>query len=93
MVMLGMYESRQVMTDAQIISIAITVLAIFGGTLINNARLGDVKEALRAEAKADKGEIVNMIAELRRIIEGNHDTTLRMLADIDQRVTRLEARG
>jgi hypothetical protein len=88
------------MTDAQIISIAITVLAIFGGTLINNARLGDVhtrlgdvKEALRAEAKADKGEIVNMIAELRRIIEGNHDTTLRMLADIDQRVTRLEARG
>jgi hypothetical protein len=88
------------MTDAQLISIAITVLAIFGGTLINNARLGDVhtrlgdvKEALRAEAKADKGEIVNMIAELRRIIEGNHDTTLRMLADIDQRVTRLEARG
>ena len=81
------------MTDAQIFSIAITVLAIFGGTLINNARLGDVKEALRAEAKADKGEIVNMIAELRRIIEGNHDTTLRMLADIDQRVTRLEARG
>ena len=81
------------MTDAQLISIAITVLAIFGGTLINNARLGDVKEALRAEAKADKGEIVNMIAELRRIIEGNHDTTLRTLADIGQRVTRLEARG
>jgi hypothetical protein len=81
------------MTDAQLISIAITVLAIFGGVLMNNTRLGDVKEALRAEAKADKGEIVNLIAELRRIIEGNHDTTLRMLADIDQRVTRLEARG
>jgi len=85
------------MTDAQMISIAITVLAIFGGVLVNNARfitLGDdLKETLRAEAKADKGEIVNMIAELRRIIEGNHDTTLRMLADIDQRVTRLEARG
>jgi len=81
------------MTDAQLISISITVLAIFGGVLINNARLGDVKEVLRAEAKTDKGEIVNMIAELRRIIEANHDTTLRMLADIDQRVTRLEARG
>jgi hypothetical protein len=41
-------------TDAQLVSIAITVLAIFGGVLMNNARLGDVKEALRAGAKADK---------------------------------------
>ncbi len=81
------------MTDAQMISIAITVLAIFGGVLVNNVRLGDVKEALRAEAKADKAEIMHVIADLRRIIEANHDTTLRMLADIDQRVTRLEARG
>lgn len=81
------------MTDAQLISISITVLAIFGGVLINNSRLGDLKDTLRAEAKADKSEIVNMIADLRRIIETNHDTTLRMLADIDQRVTRLEARG
>lgn len=39
------------MTDAQIIAIAITVFAIFGGVLINNARLGDVKETLRAEMK------------------------------------------
>lgn len=88
------------MTDAQLISIAITVLAIFGGVLVNNARLGDVnirigdlKDTLRAEARADKSEILNMISELRRLIETNHDTTLRMLADIDQRVTRLEARG
>ncbi|HKD10403.1 MAG TPA: hypothetical protein VKB79_31130 [Bryobacteraceae bacterium] len=88
------------MNDAQILAIAITVLAIFGGVLINNARLGDVntrlgdvKEALRAEMRADKADIMNMFAELRRLIETNHDTTLRMLADIDQRVTRLEARS
>ncbi len=88
------------MTDAQLISISITVLAIFGGVLVNNARLGDVhtrlgdvKEVLRAEAKAGNGEIMNVIADLRGIIEANHDTTLRMLADIDQRVTRLEARS
>ena len=71
------------MNDAQILAIAITVLAIFGGVLINNARLGDVKEALRAEMRADKADIMNMFAELRRLIETNHDTTLRMLADID----------
>jgi hypothetical protein len=81
------------MTDARLISISITVLAIFGGVLIDNARLGDVKEVLRAEARAGNGEIMNVIADLRRIIEANHDTTLRMLADIHQRVTRLEARG
>ena len=81
------------MNDAQIPAIAITVLAIFGGVLINNARLGDVKEALRAEMRADKADIMNMFAELRRLIETNHDATLRMLADIDQRVTRLEARS
>jgi hypothetical protein len=81
------------MNDAQILAIAITGLAIFGGVLINNARLGDVKEALRAKMRADKADIMNMFAELRRLIETNHDTTLRMLADIDQRVTRLEARS
>jgi hypothetical protein len=81
------------MNDAQILAIAITVLAIFGGVLINNTRLGDVKEALRAEMRGDKADIMNMFAELRRLIETHHDTTLRMLADIDQRVRRLEARS
>ena len=49
------------MADAQILAIAITVLAIFGGTLINNIRIGDLndtigglKEVLRAELKAHK---------------------------------------
>jgi hypothetical protein len=73
------------MNDAQIIAIAITVLAILGGTLVNNTRLGDVKEVLRAE-------LLKETAAIRHLIERNQDTLLTELARIDQRVTRLEAR-
>jgi hypothetical protein len=45
------------MTGAQIIAIAITVLAILGGALIDNSRIGDVKEVLRAEFRAETGEL------------------------------------
>jgi hypothetical protein len=40
------------MIDAQIIALSITVLAILGATLVNNVRIGDVKEVLRAEMDA-----------------------------------------
>jgi hypothetical protein len=52
------------MTGAQILAIAITVLAVPGGTLVNNSRtsdinnrLGDVKEVLHAEFRADIGQL------------------------------------
>ena len=87
------------MTDAQIIAISITVLAILGGVLINNARIGDVKETLRAEMNAHRAEVKAEVSALRveindrfNAIENKLDTILRMLADVDQRVTKLEAR-
>jgi hypothetical protein len=52
------------MTDAQIISIRDHRPRDFWR---GAARWGDVKEVLRAEAKAAKGEIMNMIADLRRL--------------------------
>src|SRR4051794_10788018 len=49
------------MTDAQLVAIAITILTVLAGTLINNSRigdinhrLGDVKEVLRAEKRVVK---------------------------------------
>jgi len=39
------------MADAQILAIAITVLVVLAGTTLNNSRIGDVKEVLRAEIK------------------------------------------
>ena len=80
------------MTDAQIIAISITVLAIFGGVLINNARLGDVKEVLRAESKAEISGLRLEMTGRFNAIENKLDAILRLLADLDQRVTNLEAR-
>jgi hypothetical protein len=42
-------EAEFQMTDAQILAMAITVLAVLAGRIVNNTRLGDVKEVLRAE--------------------------------------------
>ena len=88
------------MADAQIIAIAITVLAIVSGVLVNNsrigdihARLGDVKETLRAETKAEISALRVEMNDRFNAIENKLDAILRMLADVDQRVTRLEARN
>jgi hypothetical protein len=90
------------MNDAQIISISITVLAIFAGSLYNNVRISDMSArfadvnqctddlgvVLRAEMKASQAEI-NFQFERTNV---KIDSLLRLVADIDQRVTALEAR-
>ena len=91
------------MTDAQLISIAITVLAIFGATLINNSRIGDVnsrigdaKEVLRAEFRADIGQLrsdLTSIMETRfNSIARKLDELLRIVGDHKTRITALEQR-
>jgi hypothetical protein len=40
------------MNDSQIIALSITVVAILGATLVNNASIGDVKDVIRAEVDA-----------------------------------------
>ena len=87
------------MTDAQIIAVSITVLAVLVGTLFNNARIGDLnsglnkriedtKEVLRAEMKANAAE---MNVRLNSI-DMKLDALLKLIADVDARVTRLEMR-
>jgi low affinity Fe/Cu permease len=76
------------MTDAQLISIAITVLAILGGTLINNSRLGDVKEVLRAEMGALEARMENRF----NLIDRKLDEILRIVGDHETRLAKLEER-
>jgi len=83
------------MSDAQLITIAITVLAILGGTLINNSRIGDVnlrigdvKEVLRAEMKALEARMENRFDR----IEHKLDEILRIVGDHETRITALEQR-
>ena len=75
------------------IAIAITVLALVSGVLINNSRLCDVKETLRVETRAEVSPSRVEMNGRFNAIENKLDAILRMLAGLDRRVTRLEARN
>jgi hypothetical protein len=90
-------------TDAQIITIAITVLAVLAGTLFSNARIGDLSaritdtnNALSARItdlkEVMRAELQKETGELRHLIERNREAILTGLSRIGQRVTRLEER-
>jgi hypothetical protein len=78
------------MNDSQIIALSITVLAILGATLINNARIGDVKEVLRAEMDARFAKL-DLSLEIRfNSIDRKLDEFLRVMADHDHRIPVIE---
>ncbi len=88
------------MTDAQIPAIAITVLVVLAGTMLNNSRIGDVKEMLRADIKnvalqLDKGMLVQFNAMDARFnsVERKLDELIRIGADHDSRITKPEDRS
>ena len=90
------------MNDAQIISISITVLAIFAGSLYNNARIGDISGRFSdiSNRFADTNRRIDDVAAVTRAeitlqferTNNKIDALLKLVADIDQRVTALEAR-
>ena len=79
------------MTETQyitlLIGLAITIGAnitvVLIGLLMNNGRLTDVKEALRAEIRAD-------IAEVKATETVHHSELLQRFADLDTRLSRIE---
>jgi hypothetical protein len=81
------------MNDTQIVTIAITVLAVLTGALINNARIGDLSSLLskRIDDSRDVLRAEQMASTAK--IEAKLDAILKLLADVDSRVTRLEGRS
>jgi hypothetical protein len=73
--------------EAQILNVALTTIptmvVVLIGILINNVRLNDVKDLLRAEIKATR-EVLE--AEM----EKNHSEMLHRFGDLDTRLTRIE---
>jgi hypothetical protein len=69
------------MNDTQILTLCVTMLGIFAASWFNNSRIGDVKDVLRAEMNLHFERTNNKI-----------DALLKLVADIDQRVTKLEGR-
>ncbi len=86
------------MSEAQhitfILGFAATIAAILIALLINNARLNDAKEALRAELKAgDSGiraELKAGDSEILAQMATYHLAVVTRTAELDNRVTRLE---
>jgi len=82
------------MTNIQILTIVIALgtsfLAVLTGVLLNNTRLNDVKELLRAEIRAAHAEMRADLGDLRILMEKNHSETLARFAELDSRLTRLE---
>ena len=75
------------LTDGQyitfILGFAATIATVLIALLINNARLTDVKEALRAEIKAE-------VATSERAIVSHLLDLIKKIAELDSRITRLE---
>ena len=87
------------MTDVQILTLALTLLGIFAASWFNNSRITDVSNkidfrvndlgnVLRAEMKTME---TNMGLRLERM-DNKIDALLKLVADIDTRVTSLESR-
>jgi hypothetical protein len=82
----------QLMNDSQIIALSITVLAILAATLVTNARIGDVKEVIRAEVDARFVKL-DLSLEMRfNSIDRKLDELLRVVANHDHRVRVIEER-
>jgi hypothetical protein len=83
------------MTDIQILTLALTVVVpFFGvvlGVLINNSRLDDLKELMRAEIRAESADLRKEIGDLRSLMERHHSEVMSKLIDMDNRILRLES--
>ncbi len=87
------------MTDAQLISIAVTVLAILGATLVNNSRISDLngslnrriddtRDVLRAEMQLQRKEIELAFTSINHKL----DEILRIPGDHETRIPKIETR-
>jgi len=86
------------MNNVQILTIVLaiptTFIAVLIGVLLNNARLGDIRDLVNRrvedaknvlEAKIDRTE-----SRLQVLIEKNHSETMLKFADLDNRLSRIE---
>jgi len=87
------------MTDQQLITLAIAIVFPLSMLLYSNSRISDAKETLRSEMQVFRTEIQKDILQLRldfterfNSIDRKLDELLKLAADHDQRITRLESR-
>jgi hypothetical protein len=87
------------MTDTQLLTVAITLLAIFIAMLVNNQRMTDLRTDV-GQRLTDTGRRIDDLGAVLRAemradrleTNGKLDAILSMMAGMDQRVTKLEER-
>jgi len=92
-------------SNVQILTTALTVptafLAVLMGVLLNNGRLGDIRDLVNRrvedtknllEAKIDKvdAKIDNRAGELRILMEKNHSELLMKFSEMESPLSRIE---
>lgn len=77
------------MTDMQLLTLVITLLAIFGAMYGNRKSTEDMRDVLRAEWKAGVGEIR---ADLK-LIDNKLDHVVETQARHSEKIDKLEGRG
>jgi hypothetical protein len=80
------------MTDANIISLAITLFAIAAGSLFNNVRISDLATATNKRFDDMRDLIRSEIARVDQKLDRITDTLSAMLQDHAQRIRSLEQR-
>ena len=86
------------MDNTQILTIVLAVstsfIAVLTGVLLNNARLGDIRDLVNRRVDDVKNvldsKIESKIYELRVLIEKNHSETMLKFAELDNRLSRIE---
>jgi hypothetical protein len=78
------------MTDANIISLAITLFAIAAGSLFNNVRISDLATARNKRFDDMRDLIRSEIARVDQKLDGITDTLGAMLSDHEQGIRAIE---
>jgi hypothetical protein len=78
------------MTDANVISIAITLFAIAAGSLFNNVRISDSSTATNKRFDDQRDFIHSEISRLDQKLDRIADTLTAMIKDHEQRIRTLE---
>jgi hypothetical protein len=80
------------MTDLQLITLAVAIVFPLSMLLYSNSRISDAKETLRADIQREILQLRLDFTERFNSIDRKLDELLRLVADHEQRITRLESR-
>jgi hypothetical protein len=77
------------MTDAQMITLAVAILAVFAGTIFNNSRITDLRDSVNRRLDDSRDSVNRHIEDKFARLDGKLDHIIEMLATYDARITKL----